>query len=198
MVLDGGRMKFVGDTRAAVVNYKRAMNEHRAGRHSVIAGRRPSQTHEQKQEVEIINVEFFDGRGKSTTQFVTGQVMAIRITFCSHRKINEPVFGLGIWRSDGVYMTGLNTYLDEYSIDQIHGTGTLEVRFHALNLLDGEYLVTVGILQRGSLGFYALENHKYRFFVHSVNNDQGAMYLEHQWKLMLKDSYKNTARAKQR
>ncbi len=187
MVMDGGRVKYIGESKDAVVSFKEIMNNHRAAQHKAALKKHKSLPDE-KRKVEIVHVGFFDEGNNNKSVFETGQEMVVRITFRALQEIEEPVFGVGIWRSDGLYVTGLNTYLDEYLIERIDGYGMIELRLKELNLLDGEYLVTVGVLSKGSLGFYVLEKNKYRFFVHSVNNEQGAVYIEHEWNFPAEDN----------
>jgi hypothetical protein len=63
--------------------------------------------------------------------------------FEARERVSRPVFGLAIYREDGVHLTGPNTRMCGFPIEEVEGSG--EVRYHmrALPFLPGRYVISV-------------------------------------------------------
>ena len=99
-------------------------------------------------QAEIARVEVLDGSGRPQYVFDSGEPMQVRITYRCPDPVADPVFGIGIFRSDGVHVYGTNTRAAHIKIPQIAGSGSVVFRIDELNLLEGGYALSVAITDR--------------------------------------------------
>lgn len=112
--------------------------------------------------------------------FKTGESIEIQIIYDVKKKVKDAVFGVGIFRSDGLQCYGTNTRIDKLEkFDLIEG-GEIVVKLFRINLLPGEYLLDVAIeSEMGIPVDYYRE--ACRFEVYSELNDVGVTRVEHRW-----------------
>lgn len=117
---------------------------------------------------------------KEQTVFSTGESMVICIKYDVLKKVEDAVFGIGIYRSDGLQCYGTNTRIDGMDKFNLDKSGTIEIRLSNVNLLPGQYLLDIAI--ESDLGIpvdYYREACKFEIF--SVINDVGVVRLTHVW-----------------
>jgi len=134
--------------------------------------------------VKIISVRFLDLRNNETKIFRPGDKFTIEITYNAFKRINNPVFGIGIFKDDGTHITGPNTKFHNFRIDSIKGKGKVYYTVDTLPLLEGNYLVTVAIHPYNSFIPYDLHTKLYNFKV--IKNhiqDFGTFYINAKWKI---------------
>ena len=73
----------------------------------------------------------------------TGDAVTLRMQFCADRPVPSPVFGVGIFRTDGLMVSGPNTKDFDLIPEVIEGNGSVELRIPRLLLLPGTYDVAV-------------------------------------------------------
>ena len=97
-------------------------------------------------EVEQAQVSLLGADGAPTRVFATGEAFTLRIGYRVHAPVEGPVFGVGIYRSDGTYVNGSNHEWREDPIDigpvEAGEHGEVDVALGALPLLRGEYYVS--------------------------------------------------------
>jgi len=96
----------------------------------------------------IEQVRFLNGQGKESSIFDTGDTLTIEIHYHAFEQLEQPVFGVGIHRSDGTHITGPNTKFAGYDISVIEGRGLVRYTVSNLPLLEGTYLVSLSISDR--------------------------------------------------
>lgn len=96
-------------------------------------------------EVRITRVDFMSKEGEPKTAFQTGEAMTIKIRYLPNERIENPVFGIAIYRDDGAHIIGPNTKMSNFKIDAIEGEGAIEFQIENLPLLSGNYEVTAAI-----------------------------------------------------
>jgi len=136
-------------------------------------------------EVEITRVEFLDGRGNPCHIFRTGERMLARIHYLAHRRIERPVFGVAIYRSDGVHVNGPNTRTSDYQIDYIEGEGSIDYIVDSLPLLEGEYQFSAAVYDYSCTHPYDHHERMYSFEVRRgwVKDAYGVFYIPCEWRL---------------
>ncbi|MFA6320555.1 MAG: ABC transporter ATP-binding protein [Candidatus Omnitrophota bacterium] len=189
IVLCSGQIHFAGDTKKAIFEYKEAINSKRGKPKSFNDDNAMSINTDKP--VEIENVLFFDKSGHSRQEFATGETVVVRMEFNAKRTIKNPVFGIAITRSDGVYVYGPNTHIDEYVVDEISGRGMVELEYSPINLLAGDYFVSAGIFTKGGLAAYDFHDKKYIFSIDGSRDEQGIIFLKHEWRLHEKNVIQN-------
>jgi len=95
-------------------------------------------------EIEIMRVYFKDDNGEAIDTFKAGEGMKIIIEYSVYKKIESPVFGIGIYR-DNIYIAGPNTRDAGYQIDYVTNKGVLEYRIKQIPFSQGRYKVSVSV-----------------------------------------------------
>lgn len=132
----------------------------------------------------IQNVSLLDKEGKEKFVFATGDSMTIKIDFVVNEKISNAVFGIGIFRIDGIQCYGTNTRIDMLDNFDVEKDGTVVANIQELNLLAGRYLLDIAIECDDGIPIdYYREAYKFEMF--SPIGDVGVARMNHSWKLLL-------------
>ena len=99
-------------------------------------------------EAAITGVTFLNAAGAEAHVFSTGQPMTARINYRVSGRIDEPMIGVAIYRSDGVHVNGPNTRFSGYDVPYIEGEGSIDYVVDSLALLGGSYDFTAAIYDR--------------------------------------------------
>jgi ABC-type polysaccharide/polyol phosphate transport system ATPase subunit len=121
-------------------------------------------------DVEITAVRMLNAEGKPSTVFRTGESLTIEFDYLAHKACPEPLFGINIFRADGVLVVGTNQECTNYSsqvlrpgkdqgdhpmmIEEGH-KGTARFIMEQNLLKEGSYELSVNIFQ-GKSGAHAL------------------------------------------
>ena len=186
--LDGGRLMARGETREVVGRYldhvaleeARALGvEHRAAEAAVAAG---TATRWGTREIELVRVWLTDGEGHERYLYETGEPCTVHLAYRAVRPIEDPVFGVGVYRKDGVCCYGTNTAIDGLHLGKVDGEGEVAVRLDRLDLVEGEYLLDLAVHARDGHP-YDYHSRLYAFAVRSRVKDTGVARLAHTWRL---------------
>lgn len=130
--------------------------------------------------VEITAVKLYDKEQKERYLFDTGESMTIELAYTVHTPVDQPVFGIGIFREDGVRCYGTNTNIEKHHIKQLTNDGKLRCQFDALNLVEGNYYLDVAV--------HSPEEYAYDYVVHILSfairsqvKDIGIFRPKHSW-----------------
>jgi ABC-type polysaccharide/polyol phosphate transport system ATPase subunit len=97
-------------------------------------------------EVEITAVDMLDPAGAESLVFETARPFRVRVRYKAHQDARQPVFGLGIYRSDGTYVNGANHLWRDapIAIERMPAgeEGEVEMTFGGMPLLAGQYYLT--------------------------------------------------------
>ncbi|MBI4744273.1 MAG: ABC transporter ATP-binding protein [Actinobacteria bacterium] len=162
--LDEGCIQSHGEARQVVDLYLNKVNEEERRK----AGHKVEQevgSRAGSQEVEITDVGFLNNKGEKTDSFLTNEEFIVRIDYDAHKTITNPVFGIAVYRNDGIHITGPNTKISNYKIDSINGKGYIEYKVKELPLLAGTYLFTAAIFDQSCLHPYDVHDRMYSFKV---------------------------------
>jgi len=141
-------------------------------------------TQRKNSNVKIISVKFLNLKSNETKKFRPGNKFIIEVTYNATKRVNNPVFGVGIFKEDGTHITGPNTKFHNFKIDFIKGRGKIYYTIDSLPLLEGNYLVTVAIHPYNSFIPYDVHTKLYSFKV--IKNhieDFGTFYINAKWKI---------------
>ncbi len=143
-------------------------------------------TRNSAQDARITRVRFFNGRRKETVLFYTGEKLKIVVEYIVNKEIEDPHFGVAIFREDGLYCYGPNTRFDKIKIKRLKiGKGEFSIKYKRLNLLPGKYRVSVAIWEKDEKFAYDYHYAYYKFEVVSDKQDHGILYLDHKWRCRL-------------
>lgn len=87
----------------------------------------------------IEKVTSFNSDGEEQTVFRTGERMVFKIDYSVKEKVEDAVFGLGIFNSKGVSCYGTNTRIDRFDVYDITKDGTVEIVLENVPLLPDVY-----------------------------------------------------------
>ncbi|MBL8860638.1 MAG: ABC transporter ATP-binding protein [Planctomycetes bacterium] len=139
-------------------------------------------------EIETTQVEMIDGAGRPSLVFQPGEPFRIRLHYRVHAAVRNPVFGVGLYRSDGTYVNGANHHWRERPIvidECLPGEqGVVEMRFDGLPLLAGAYYLTTFLYDHGKAAPTAIDHreHVLSFDVVDARRLQhGMLFLPSRW-----------------
>lgn len=133
-----------------------------------------------KREVEIKKVVLRNAEGREKHVFAPGDGMIIDIDVEAYSRIEDFVFGIGVFNSKGVAVYGTNTNLEDYEPVLIKGPGRVSCRIEKLNLINGTYYLDVAVHKRDGYP-YDYHQNMYTFLVSSMHKDNGIARLPHAW-----------------
>ncbi|MDW8101170.1 MAG: Wzt carbohydrate-binding domain-containing protein, partial [Anaerolineae bacterium] len=115
--------------------------------------------------IRITQVRLLDGDGRERQNFRTGEPLIVEIRYRSEERVERPVFGLAIHRSDGVHITGPNTQFAGLEIPVVEGEGIVTYTVPALPLLAGLYHISVSAHNWEDTEMYDYHDRLYSFRV---------------------------------
>jgi hypothetical protein len=95
-------------------------------------------------------------------------------------RIEDFVFGIGIFNSQGLCCYGTNTHSEDFEPLSIEGKGKVVCRIEKLSLINGTYYLDVAIHKKDG---YPYDYHRnlYTFMVSSLTKDVGVFRPQHRW-----------------
>jgi lipopolysaccharide transport system ATP-binding protein len=181
--LDKGRMRARGSTDKVTDCYLAAVNQMEESRLSAEDGASRDERRWGTRRGEITGVKLFDASGQSRYTYHTSDGMKVRISWKAKEQLKEPVFGLAVHRSDGVLCFGSNTSDTGYTPDLLEaGEGEICLVFDRLNLLPGDYQISVSFHNLERSEIYDYHDRKYHFKVLSGPEVEiGLFHMPHRW-----------------
>lgn len=136
-------------------------------------------------EIEITDVWFLDAQGRERGVFKTGEKMIVRLKYHAHTKVNQPVFGVAIYSSDGVHINGPNTKLSNYAVESVEGSGEIDYIMEILPLLVGSYELSAVVYDQDCLHAYDHQHRMHSFIVQqgAMKERYGLIYIPCEWRL---------------
>ena len=141
-------------------------------------------------EIETLDIDLFSGEDEPTLVFRPGEPFRIRIRYRCHEAVEEPVFGIGLYRSDGTYVNGSNHHWRKQPIEigrvEAGEEGEVVMEFDQLPLLQGQYYVTTFLYDHSKAAPTAIDHreHAVTFEVIDAQHLQhGMLFLPMRWKV---------------
>lgn len=134
-------------------------------------------------EIRITNVRIIDSNGKERRSFDTGEEMNVEVSYLCSQPVDSPIFGVAIFRNDGIYCYGPNTMFDGIKTDIVSGKGKFLIRYKSLPLLTGNYEISVGIFDKEHVYPYDFHTRLYNFEVKTKLKDHGMVRIPHDWEI---------------
>lgn len=181
-------MDFMGQKRQEIADKENARKEEKSGKK---AGERTdeegaSDTSDDEKKrwgngyARINQVRMLDEHGKNQNAFATGSKVTIELDYTVRKKVEDAVFGIGIFNQGGQQIYGTNTRIDQMEEFNLDSSGSMKITLENVNLLPGVYLLDVAIeSQVGIPVDYFRE--AYTFEMYSQIGDVGVARLNHQW-----------------
>lgn len=140
-------------------------------------------------DIKITRVRFLNADGKETDTFDTEQEMTIRIDYHAHKEVNNPLFRVQFFRNDGLWVHGANTQRQNVSLAMVKGLGGIELLYSRLNMLEGDYYVSIGIWPdeyKSMISDVAYDLHEMSYIIHVKSRREdggGIVFNPFKWNL---------------
>ncbi|MBC7262642.1 MAG: ABC transporter ATP-binding protein, partial [Chloroflexi bacterium] len=145
-------------------------------------GKDKPQTHWGSGEVIVSDVRLINQEGLPVHLIQCGEPVTIEIHYRVQRPVADVVFGIAIYRSDGLWCYGTNTDIEAINLGPLADNGVVCVDFPSLGLITGEYTLDVAL--HDSNGHAYDYWHPYcAFSVRSHIQDVGVYRPAHQWRI---------------
>jgi lipopolysaccharide transport system ATP-binding protein len=134
-------------------------------------------------EVRIVGVRLLDGHAQEKQLFQVGEPLTVEMRYRAERRVERPVFGLAIHRSDGTHITGPNTQFAGLDIPVVKGEGAVLYRVDHLPLMEGTYYLSVAAVDSADTMVYDHHDRLYKFKVRQVGGGEryGLLSLRGEW-----------------
>lgn len=135
-------------------------------------------------EIRILSVQVLDDSGHPRQRFKTGEDLIVAVTFRTTEPVPDPIFGVAIFRGDGVYIHGPNTRFDNVLRGTYQGVYSFFIRWPKIPLLTAHYRLSIAVFDQNHLKPHIWHNQLYDFEVYSDVEDHGLTLLQHDWGLI--------------
>ena len=191
MWLDHGNIVTISSGKAVVDRYLRKVKDEEAERLELDREQKVAQKLQRhgSRKVEITRVRIMDGSGSEQTIFKTGDRVVLIMDYATRMPVSSPVFGIAIFRQDGVHITGPNTGFANVKLPDLNGTGTVTYTIPYLPLLDGLYHFSVAVVNQEDTEIFDLHDRVYPLRV----DNRGSTTKERYGLLTLRGEWEHTA-----
>ncbi len=139
-------------------------------------------------EIEVTSVELLGSDGQPTRVVAPGEDVTFRLGYQVREEVREPVFGLGLYRSDGTYLNGSNHDWRDQPIrlrsPQPGEIGEVDMALPALPLHQGEYYLTTFLYDHSKPSPVAIDHREHVLAFQVVDPDprqHGLFRLNNAW-----------------
>lgn len=133
-------------------------------------------------EAVIESVKITNRWGRECCRFRPAEQCAVQVSFTVREEITSPHFGIALFREDGVYCYGPNTFFDDYAIQRLSkGRGVFLLEYKSLLLMPGRYYLSVGIWDKKEIIAYDYHNALYEIEITGENRNNQLLYLPFSW-----------------
>jgi ABC-type polysaccharide/polyol phosphate transport system ATPase subunit len=131
-------------------------------------------------EIQITKVQLLDDQDQEKHVFSTGEVMQIKMFVSVRKPVDDFVFGIGIFNTEGICCYGTNTNIEDFQSLECKGSGEVTFSISDLNLVEGTYFLDVAAHRKDDYP-YDYHRHLYTFKVRSIIKDVGIFRPQHRW-----------------
>lgn len=136
--------------------------------------------------VEFTEVRMVNRKNETKHLFKYGESIEIQIDYRVNKKVDNVVFGIGIFTKDRVQCYGTNTFIERIRIDGLKEKGTVKVEVSNIQLIEGSYVLDVATHDEDGLP-YDYHINSYHFDIYSDIKDVGLYRPEHKWVFQKED-----------
>jgi ABC-2 type transport system ATP-binding protein len=184
-VLDHGHMVALGTPGEAV----RAFREHlmQGERFEEIAQlgeqdadetpRAPTQEEKRNLRVRLHDVGIDYPKADTQRYLLPGEPLAVRLSYEAVEPTDDVVFGLAIHDVEGNLVFGSNTDFLGIDVGTLEGSGVVTFETDSVPLLDGTYLLTIGIHSHDEATVYDWREQRHQFEVMNPHRTSGGVYM---------------------
>ncbi len=135
-------------------------------------------------QVEIKKVSILDVKLKDRSRFSSYETIVLRIEYSAKKEYKKPVFGVGIYSSEGVYIAGPNTKTSGIILNKVKGKGFIDLVLKNVPFNSGDYLISVVIFDWEIKTPIDIKDKAFRINIMSSGlNQNGIVRLECLWEV---------------
>lgn len=137
-------------------------------------------------DVGLAQVILRDQRGNPAGDVRSGDSLTVEIAYRVNKPVKTLVFGVAVHRSDGLYVYGTNSWVDGVPIAPLDRDGRIRLSYRKLELMKGDYRMTVAILESDGRRVERSDQHwqDRHFRVVTGKEDEGIARLDHAWEML--------------
>jgi len=169
-----GKIRFNGKPNEAILEYTKINSR-------VESDQVQGASEKKEQPARILKVSCLNSKGEEESVFRLGDEMTTAIEFEKNSKNLELNFGVSIYREDGVYCYGINTFIDKFNTKGV--SNRIYLSFNNLRLLGGAYYLVAAIFGKTESEVIDYNPRAAVFKLIAGIKDQGIVKLEHKWTL---------------
>tara|TARA_B100000315_G_C14573531_1_gene586834 strand:+ start:184 stop:1407 length:1224 start_codon:yes stop_codon:yes gene_type:complete len=133
-------------------------------------------------EIEIVSIRLLDSKKKERFSYSTGEKITIEIGYKTHKHVEEPVFGFGIHRTDGICCYGSNTHIENIPLKGLKKDGIVRIEIGHLDLIESLYHLDIAVHDKNDYAYDYLSR-CLSFLISSDIKDSGIFRVKHKWEL---------------
>lgn len=198
--IQDGKIKKEGNPHSIHLEYMDFMGQKRQERQDKIEGDKKKENQEQKAgktegkqkitansdrwgngKAKIEKVVLYDKNLTEKEVYATGDSIKVRIEYSVKEKVENAVFGIGIFRSDNFQCYGTNTRIDNLKEFDLTEDGFVELELKHVNLLPGDYSIDIAIECMMGIPVDYFRKVK-KISMYSAIGDVGLSRIDHDWK----------------
>ncbi len=161
--LEHGQVLAVGSAKSVVGQYTARTNENESRR---LLDENEERTRRKGSEKVIVEKAWLTGSdGELKVVFYPGETLRLHVQYRASETVDNPVFGLAIFRQDGLHITGPNSAQANLDLPVLQGEGILVYEIPALPLLPGKFDFIIALHNRADTEFYQVLEHTCPFRV---------------------------------
>ena len=186
-VLDHGQLVAVGTPGEAVRSYREHLLQHeRYGEAEELApvleetdvdDGIPAQERKRNFKLRINDVRIEHPGAGERDYLLPGEPLAIRVVYDTAEPLDDVVFGIAVHDVEGDLVFGANTDVLGVPVTAIDGHGSVSFETDATPLLDGTYLITVGVHSHDEATVYDWQEQRHQFQVMNPAKTVGQVHL---------------------
>jgi len=141
-------------------------------------------------EIETLGIDLVGAADEPTQVFQPGERFAVRVHYRVHERTAEPVFGIGLFRSDGTHINGSNHGWRDAPIQlrdlEAGEEGWVEMSFDTLPLLQGQYYLTVYLYDHSKAAPTAIDHREHAVVFEVIDaapRQHGMLFLPTRWEV---------------
>jgi ABC-2 type transport system ATP-binding protein len=129
----------------------------------------------------IQGVRLLDARGLDTDVLHHGEPGAIELEVECRKRLPGVSAGVGVFKRDGTYCTGLSMNSDQCTTSFTPGRHQVRLQLDALTLNPGSYLLDIGLVASDTGRIYDFSSREFVLDVQGTARGEGIFILPHRW-----------------
>lgn len=174
--LENGRIKMEGDPPTVV----RAYEDYILQKNQQDVQKKKIAT---SNEARILSVRICDRDGNTRETFDTYDDLIVEVETVFNTRIKNPVFGVALFKEDGRYIYGPNTFFDGFETGECEGRVRFRILYENLPLLTGRYQISVALFDPEHIFPYDFHEKRYKFEIRNNFLDHGDIRIKHKWSI---------------